>query len=103
MVSLICSVPIPFRNHFHYIPCPNLYYTLKSPTICFSYLRYPRKNPLFSLFLFFSISLSICFTPFQTETSRNSARLTCHFSYLFLVLLVLILFSSVRFILFQNK
>src|SRR3979490_3432934 len=29
MVSLIRSVPIPFRNHFHYIPCPNLYYIQK--------------------------------------------------------------------------
>ena len=69
----------------------------KSPTICFSYIRYQKKSSVFSV-LFSSISLSICFTLFRTETSRNSARLTCHFSYLFLVLLVLILrFGSVSF------
>src|SRR3979490_3239916 len=96
MVSLIRSVPIPFQNHFHYIPCPNLYYILKvllsvSPT------SNTKKSSVFSV-SFSSISLSICFTPFRTETSRNSARLTCHFSYLFLVLLEshLVRFSSVR-------
>src|SRR3979490_670185 len=61
------------------------------------YVSFPH-TPLSSSFLYF-----LCFTQFQTETSRNSARLTCHFSYLFLVLLVLILFGSLRFILFQNQ
>src|SRR3979490_199791 len=55
-----------------------------------------KKTSVFSV-SFSSISLSICFTPFRTETSRNSARLTCHFSYLFLVLLEshLVRFASV--------
>src|SRR3979490_2446944 len=61
------------------------------------YVSFPH-TPLSSSFLYF-----LCFTQFQTETSQNSARPTCHFSYLFLVLLVLILFGSVLFIPFKNK
>src|SRR3979490_2033924 len=61
------------------------------------YVSFPH-TPLSSSFLYF-----LCFTQFQTETSRNSARPTCHFSFLLLVLLVLILFGSVCFIPFQNK
>src|SRR3979490_2989464 len=63
------------------------------------YVSFPH-TPLRSSFLYFLcfyFPLYLHFTPFRTETSRNSARLTCHFSYLFLVLLEshLVRFASV--------
>src|SRR3979490_3092071 len=95
LLNPFCSYSVPKSFPLYSMSQPLLY--PKSPTICFSYIRYQKKSSVFSV-LFSSISLSICFTPFRTEMSRNSARLTCHFSYLFLVLLEshLVRFTSVR-------
>src|SRR3979490_978496 len=60
LLNPFCSHSVQKSFPLYSMSQPLLY--PKSPTICFSYLRYPRKNPLFSLFyfplyLFLSVSL----------------------------------------------
>src|SRR3979490_3212919 len=83
MVSLIRSVPIPFRNYFHYIPCPNLYYILKvllsvPPT------SDTQEKILCSLCFIF---LYIFFYLFHSVPNRDILKLgTSHLSFLILIL-----------------
>src|SRR3979490_752148 len=83
MVSLICSVPVLFRNHFHYIPCSSLYYILKvllsvPPT------SDTQEKTLCSLCFIF---LYIFFYLFHSVPNRDIPKLgTSHLSFLILIL-----------------
>src|SRR3979490_298754 len=81
LLNLFCSHSIPKSFPLYSMSQPLLY--PKSPTICFSYLRYPKKILCFLCFIFLYISFYL----FHSVLNRDIPKLgTSHLSFLILIL-----------------